>query len=131
MKQNNDESRALLQLAEQDWEIMQAIKDAPRVHLAGVCFHAQQCVEKSLKAVLIMHDLKYPLTHNLELLADKLLGQGVSIPVDADVLSLLNPCAVAYRYDNQEITYMAKEDVLNVASTMLTWAQAETGMASA
>lgn len=33
-----------------------------------VCFHAQQCVEKYVKALLVYHDLDFPKTHNLRAL---------------------------------------------------------------
>ena len=33
-----------------------------------VCFHAQQCVEKYVKAVLINHERDFPKTHNLRVL---------------------------------------------------------------
>ncbi len=38
-----------------------------------VCFHAQQCVEKYLKAFLTEHDLSFERTHNLTILLDLLL----------------------------------------------------------
>jgi HEPN domain-containing protein len=31
-----------------------------------VCFHAQQCVEKYLKALLVLKDINFPKTHNIE-----------------------------------------------------------------
>ena len=31
-----------------------------------VCFHAQQCVEKYLKALLVLKDIHFPKTHNIE-----------------------------------------------------------------
>jgi len=31
-----------------------------------VCFHAQQCVEKYLKALLVMKDTNFPKTHDIE-----------------------------------------------------------------
>jgi HEPN domain-containing protein len=35
-----------------------------------VCFHAQQCVEKYLKALLVLHETDFPKTHDLaELIA--------------------------------------------------------------
>ncbi len=34
-----------------------------------VCFHAQQCVEKYLKALLAFHGLNFPKTHNVRALA--------------------------------------------------------------
>lgn len=36
----------------------------------AVCFHAQQCVEKYLKAILVDHSLPVPKTHDIE----KLVG---------------------------------------------------------
>lgn len=30
-----------------------------------VCFHAQQCVEKYLKAVLVLHGIPFPKTHDV------------------------------------------------------------------
>jgi HEPN domain-containing protein len=33
-----------------------------------VCYHAQQCVEKYLKALLINHNLDFPKTHNIAVL---------------------------------------------------------------
>jgi hypothetical protein len=41
----SDEVYSLLRMADQDWEMFLVLKDAPRVGLAGVCFHAQQCLE--------------------------------------------------------------------------------------
>lgn len=37
-----------------------------------LCFHAQQAVEKSLKAVLISRGIDFPRTHNLRMLIDVL-----------------------------------------------------------
>ncbi len=37
-----------------------------------VCFHAQQCVEKYLKALLVLRRCDFPRTHDLERLRDLL-----------------------------------------------------------
>ena len=39
----------------------------------GVCFHAQQCAEKYLKALLVEADLPFLRTHDLVVLLDQLL----------------------------------------------------------
>lgn len=41
-----------------------------------VCIHAQQCVEKYLKAVLVLHAVEFPKTHDIEKLV-YLLPRGV------------------------------------------------------
>ena len=38
------------------------MKDCP---VGNVCFHAQQCVEKYLKALLVTQDLEFPKIHDL------------------------------------------------------------------
>lgn len=62
-----------------------------------VCFHAQQCVEKCLKAVLVLRRVDFPKTHDVVVLmrlvpADSRFDLGV-----AD-LSALNRYAVETRY---------------------------------
>ncbi|MCB0240994.1 MAG: HEPN domain-containing protein, partial [Anaerolineae bacterium] len=37
-----------------------------------VCYHAQQCVEKYLKAMLVLHDMQVPHVHDVRLLVDRL-----------------------------------------------------------
>lgn len=40
----------------------------------GVCFHAQQCVEKSMKAVLVLHGITPRKTHDLPSLAAEIVS---------------------------------------------------------
>src|SRR5260221_14129236 len=37
-----------------------------------ICFHAQQCVEKYLKALLAWHSIDFPKTHNIKTLLQRL-----------------------------------------------------------
>ena len=57
--------------AEEDWATVQILQQALRRDVYhSICFHAQQCVEKYLKAWLQEANLRVPRTHNLnELLA--------------------------------------------------------------
>jgi len=62
-----------------------------------VCFHAQQCAEKYLKALLVYHGVDVPRTHDLtELLP--LLPAGVTVALDVGELAELTPYAVGVRY---------------------------------
>lgn len=47
-----------------------------------VCFHAQQAVEKSLKAVLLFRRIEFPFTHDLEELVETFEQAGVKLPPD-------------------------------------------------
>jgi HEPN domain-containing protein len=62
-----------------------------------VCFHAQQCAAKYLKALLVYHGVDVPRTHDLtELLP--LLPVGVTVALDVEELPELTPYAVGVRY---------------------------------
>lgn len=64
------------------------------------CFHAQQCAEKYLKAVLVFRGTHPPKTHDLtELLP---LAQGGGVEVDSHAAELLMPYAVESRYPSPE-----------------------------
>lgn len=59
--------------------LLKAGKQCPT---SAVAFHAQQCVEKYLKAVLVMQSLAFPKTHDVEKLIGLLpLDVAISLPV--------------------------------------------------
>ena len=57
-----------IQKAEDDWAMLTLALQAPRPLRDPICFHAQQCVEKYLKAWLQEANLRVPRTHNLNAL---------------------------------------------------------------
>lgn len=82
-----------------------------------VVFHAQQCAEKYLKAVLVYHQIEFKRTHDLRQLAG-LLEQAGRLPggiVNA-WLDLLNAYAVEVRYpdDAPEITESEAREAVHV-----------------
>ncbi len=66
-----------------------------------VCFHAQQCAEKYLKALLVLRGLDFPKTHDLEALAARLKNGG-SLGLSPDELAHLKRYATATRYPGGE-----------------------------
>jgi HEPN domain-containing protein len=61
-------------------------------------FHAQQAVEKALKAVLSGTGLEYPRTHNLVMLSELLRMAAIDLPPDVDDFGRLVPYGVVLRY---------------------------------
>ena len=59
-----------VQNAEDDWTMLQLAQQAPRPLRAPICFHAQQCIEKYLKAWLQEANLRIPRTHDLNALLE-------------------------------------------------------------
>lgn len=70
----------LLNLARDDEAAARAMLDVGTVTDAIVGFHAQQAVEKALKAVLAVHGVKVPFTHDLAGLAELCAAEGAALP---------------------------------------------------
>lgn len=96
-----DEAMRLLRLAARDYRAFTILSAHADVDLAIACFHAQQAVEKALKAVMTSGRIAYPRTHNLEELANLIADQGIALPLTPREFRRLNPFAVQFRYDDQ------------------------------
>ncbi len=120
----SEEVETLLRLAERDWEILLVLKDAPRVHLSGIAFHAQQLIEKVFKAVLAAHHRPFDRTHDLIRLATAIIEYKIDIPVSLDELNRLNPYAVVFRYDDTDIETIGRDEAVQLAALIKSWANA-------
>ena len=67
----------------------------------SACFHAQQCAEKYLKALLQEADIPFGRTHNLSLLLDQLQHRHPELELLRPDLAILNAYAVEYRYPGE------------------------------
>jgi HEPN domain-containing protein len=63
-------------------------------------FHAQQAVEKLLKAALSHYQVAFKKTHDLVQLFNLLRTSGVSVPPEIEECRRLGPYAVAFRYED-------------------------------
>jgi HEPN domain-containing protein len=88
-----------LRSARADIETMGAILGNPNL-TAVVAFHAQQCVEKCLKALLEEFDIEMGKTHNL-LSLKAAVERKCLINLDEDILSLLNSLYISSRYPGE------------------------------
>lgn len=62
-------------------------------------FHAQQAVEKLLKALLAELGIDYPKTHDLNRLRDQLESVGEQLPATVLNFAEFTPFATVWRYD--------------------------------
>ncbi len=67
---------------------------------AVFAFHAQQAVEKLLKALIAAHGEVFPHTHNIQLLLDQIAKLDDSWPHFAIPLHSYTPYGVVFRYDH-------------------------------
>jgi HEPN domain-containing protein len=86
-----------------------------------VGFHAQQTVEKSIKAVLALGGSDIPRTHDLVLLARLAGDDGYGTPPELEEAQSLSPWAVAMRYDEMEAR-LDRDAAIRVAAASLSWA---------
>lgn len=129
MKPHIEEAGRWLRLADRDIIAFNILKQEPEAHASIVNFHAQQAVEKALKAVLYSHQVVFDRTHDLVKLAQLLDEHGISIPVSSDQLRVLNPFAVTFRYDDLEVDLILVEDAGSVVAHVRQWAEEQVGKA--
>ena len=110
--------------ARSDLNMAEIAKDREDILPEQVCFHAQQAVEKALKAVLLFQKKDFPLTHDLEELADILKTSDIALPPEIDEIGSLTPYAVETRYPGfwGEITDDDVDEAMFLAEKILNWA---------
>jgi HEPN domain-containing protein len=64
----------------------------------GACFHAQQCIEKYMKALLTELHIAFPRTHDLVALLDLMLERAPHWEVHREDMAFLSEYSVHYRY---------------------------------
>jgi HEPN domain-containing protein len=70
----------------------------------AACFHAQQCIEKLMKALLIQGGKTFLKTHDLVILSEAVAGRGVVCIASVAELRFLTRAAVAFRYPGEAAT---------------------------
>lgn len=119
MNGSREYARVLLRKAREDVDICARLIQEPPLSAWGIGFHAQQAVEKLIKAVLCLHDVIYPRTHNIVMLLELLRSKGISLPPDAQSLAQLTPFGIAFRYEDLDSNVSAEFD----GRAVIVWAQ--------
>lgn len=99
---------------------------SPGIDLEDLCYQAQQAAEKALKAVFIAKGVRFPFSHNLDLLLKGLEELGLEIPETVDAASQLTRYAVETRYPGffDPVTPVEYEEALEMAEVILDWTRA-------
>ncbi|MDD2922876.1 MAG: HEPN domain-containing protein [Anaerolineales bacterium] len=63
-----NEIKSWIEHAEDDFSAARVLSKNKPPLLFSACFHAQQCAEKYMKALLIFKGKKFPMTHDLNVL---------------------------------------------------------------
>jgi HEPN domain-containing protein len=100
MKSPRDHALALLKKAANDLVAARATVATGKA-FDTVCFHSQQAVEKSLKAILALQDVEYPWRHDLGELLELVKPLAPEVAPFEDRILGMTPFAVEIRYDEE------------------------------
>lgn len=125
MKPHIEEAWHALRMADRDIQAFNVLRGSPDVHLTIVCFHAQQAIEKSLKAILFTHQIEFRRTHNLADLAFQLRQHSIEVPLADDQLLRLNPFAVTFRYDEMNVVLLTPDEAADWMIVIREWAEGQ------
>ena len=102
--------------AEEDFESAVYLAKRRKKHVPdAVCFHAQQCIEKYLKAFLVDRGIEPPAIHDLQRLRNICEEVAEGFRELSEHLDVLNAYAVSFRYPGEEATV---EESLEAVSIM-------------
>lgn len=97
MKKSTDSVRDWLRFAAEDVHAAEALvgEDIPN----QVCFHAQQCIEKTLKALLLHHGQTFPKLHDLNELYTRCVNADILVVLPfQEEIAMLNLFYLPTRY---------------------------------
>ncbi len=119
-----DMDKGLFLIAKADHAIakltVSSMQDELSINIAA--YHAQQAIEKLMKAMLNLEGVAYPATHNISLLIDVAQEKEVHFPdwLD-DITFLLNGWATQTRYNASFVA--SRRDVTRILALIDNWIQ--------
>lgn len=123
MKQPEELARRFLTLADRDLRAFRKLSDDLEIDDEVVGFHAQQAVEKCLKAVLAKHRVEVRKTHDLQVLIELLAQNNLPSPPLREGIDTLGPFAVELRYDLMVTEPLDREQASKVTESVRRWAE--------
>jgi HEPN domain-containing protein len=102
MATNGDYARVLLRKAGADEAVIQKLGSDTDIADEIIGFHAQQAVEKAIKAVLGAYGIKYKFSHSLRYLRQLCAESDIELPSSLDGMEQLTPFAAIERYGGEE-----------------------------
>ena len=132
MPELHEQVRLAIEKALHDFTALEVLAKDKTIADEIVGFHAQQTIEKALKAVLVYRKIVYRKTHDIAELLDLLKDNGMVIPEKIEQAVALTPFAVEYRYDflpsDGEYEPFDRIFALGLASNCIVWAKQNTGI---
>jgi HEPN domain-containing protein len=115
-------ARLMLQKARQDLALVRTVAESPDVADEIVGFHAQQAIEKSIKAALTRRGLEYRYTHDLSVLYSQAEDAGTYPPGSLDDVEQFTDFAVQFRYALFQGQDLDRTASATLAAQFVAWA---------
>jgi len=120
--------RSLLRKARQDEAVLERLLPDAEFDDETVGFHAQQAVEKLLKAWLAHLGVGYPRMHRLGALARLLSAKGHLLPDEVGNLDDLTPFATIWRYEDLPASAsFDRKEALRLVRKIRTYVESQIG----
>jgi len=123
------ETAEWIEKAEGDWRVARREVGAGDPVWNVVCFLAQQCAEKYLKAFLEEQNLPYRKTHDLVVLLGSTQDLLPELEAAREPLARLTVFGVAARYPGSQADAYATDDAMKTAETVRSAVRARLGCA--
>jgi len=129
-RSGDDLAQLLMEKAAGDEKILFRLIDEEDIPDDGLGFHAQQAVEKMLKAVLAHNEVVYERTHNIAYLLKLLTDADIATPDGASDLPNLSPWAAELRYGRQPEAVPGRREMRTLVEQVKVWADTQVAVAS-
>jgi HEPN domain-containing protein len=125
-RDSTDLARVLAGKAEEDATVVRLLSGDSKIADSIIGFHAQQAVEKWLKAALAIRGLPIARTHDLTSLVEQLKARDVDLPFESTKIERLTAYAVPLRYDELlDSEPLDRADALATVELVAKWASTQ------
>lgn len=104
--------------AEEDYLMARSALRRRKPLTYSACFHAQQCAEKYLKAILVSKGVAFAKAHDLLLLSNQCEKAGVFLVIEPKQLNTLSDYAVRVRYPGDDPTPDDAREAVEIAKAV-------------
>jgi len=96
---------------------------SPHILYEDLCYDCQQSVEKAIKALMVLKNIKFEFTHNIGLLIKTLEDNALNVPDNIKKSASLSVYAVRTRYPGEDEPVTKKEfsEALKLAELVYQW----------
>jgi HEPN domain-containing protein len=121
-----DLARVLLARSLDDQTLVRKVGPDTEIADAIIGFHAQQAVEKSIKAVLAARGVAFIKSHALSYLIGLVEEHDITAPEALSEADVLSPWAVEFRYEGEQPPALDRSASLKLVEEVHAWAEEET-----